>query len=109
MAIQRLNTNTYALSVTSSSASITLTDADASDNGSSNWIIYNAGTVPVFVVSGRAAAPTAAIPASATVPVAGKMVAGGSIVTFSRSKDHKYLSAITSTTSTIYVSVGDGE
>ncbi len=109
MAIQELNSNSYALSVTSTSGAITLTDADAQRNGLSKWIVYNAGDVSVFCVSGLSSAPTAAIPASATAPVAGKMIAPGATVTFDRDQNHKYLSAITSTTATIYVSVGPGK
>lgn len=109
MRVQRLNSNSYALGVTSSSGAITLDTADAADNRANKWIVYNSGTVPVFVVSGLASAPTAAIPASATVPVVGKMVAPGATATFKRDKNHRYLSAITTTTATIYVSVGPGD
>ena len=104
---QRLNSNTYALSVTSTSGAITLTNADAQSNTMSRWIVYNDGDVSVFVVSGLSSAPTAVFPTSATVPVAGKVIGPGVTVSFDRDKDHKYLAAITASgTASIYVSAG---
>lgn len=110
MSAQLLNSNTYFLTASTSSAPITLTDDDANSSTLTNFIIQNTGLVPVFCVSGLSSAPTAVYPTSDSTPVAGKVVPAGAIVTYKRSTGHKYLSIISeSSTAKVAVSVGYGD
>jgi hypothetical protein len=95
MDIMNLNTNTYALASSGSSDSITLTPQDKNTTS---------------LVSGTGAV-TATIPASATVPVQGKMIAPGVTTTFTKNDKHETIAAISLTagTGSLYVSTGAGE
>jgi hypothetical protein len=107
MSIMNVNTNTYVIAVDNTNKSATLTPQDTNQ---SKLIIYNGSTTAAFVVSGKTA-PTAVFPTSATVPLQGKVVGPGAIVTFSKNTDHGFISAIqaTSGTGNLYISPGSGE
>lgn len=103
-----VNTPTYSLAVTSTSAQITLTDADK-NSLNQNIIFTNEGTAAAFVVTSATTA-TAAFPASDTVPVVGTVILPGATCTFKRDDKHKYIAAITRTgTTTLTVKLGTGE
>lgn len=102
-----LNIPTYALSATASSSAITLMDTDINNTAVN---VYNAGSVPVFLVSGATSAPTAVFPTSATVPIAGTIIAPGAIETLSKNTTDKYISGITASGSaSVYIQCGAGE
>ena len=105
--IMNVNTNTYTLVSSATSAPITLTPMD---RNCTSLVMYNGGTTPVFVVSGTGVV-TATIPASATVPVQGKMIGPGVTTTFSKKDKHETIAAISLTlgTGSLYVSPGAGE
>jgi len=88
--IQNLNTNTYTIAVDNTSKSATLTPTDTEQ---SIVIIYNGSTTAAFVVSG-VTAPTAVFPTSATVPLAGKVIAPGATVTFTKQTTHGFFSTL---------------
>lgn len=109
MVAMNLNTNTYVIAIDNTSKSATLYGDDINQ---SSLIIYNGSTNPVFVISGGpSAAPTAVFPTSSTVPLAGKIIAPGATVTFTKNPNDKFISAIqaTSGTGSLYISVGAGE
>lgn len=102
-----LNIPTYTLSATTDSSAITLLDTNVNNTAVN---IYNAGTVPVFLVSGATAAPTAVFPTSATVPINGTVIAGGAIETLSKNTAHKFIAGITASgTASVYIQCGAGE
>lgn len=107
MDIQNLNTNTYVIAIDNTSKSATLIPQDANQT---SCILYNGSTNAVFVVSGKTA-PTAVFPTSATVPLQGKVLAPGSIQTFTKNIGDGFISAIqaTSGTGSLYISLGAGE
>lgn len=107
MDIMNLNTNTYELPSSDSSASITLIPQDIN---CTSLVMYNGGTTPVFVVSGTGAV-TAVAPTSATVPLQGKMLAPGVTTTFTKNPKFETIAAISTSTGTgsLYVAVGAGE
>lgn len=100
--LANVNENTIAMSVTSSSS------ASLVNVGSKpNVMVYNAGTVPVFVKTGGSSV-TAVFPTSTAQE--GTVVAPGAIMSMSKSLEHTYLAAITSSgTATIYVQFSGGE
>lgn len=105
---QNINTPTYTLSATNASSAVSFTSLDTGIKDA-KVIAYNSGTVPVFIVTG-VTQPTAVFPTSATVPLAGKVLAPGSVCTFVREDKHAFLSGITSTGSaSVYISIGNGE
>lgn len=107
MTAMNLNIPTYTLSATTGSSAVTLLDTDV-NNSSVN--VFNAGSVPVFLVSGYTSAPTAVFPTSATVPINGTVVAAGAIETLSMNTTHKYISGITASgTASVYIQCGAGE
>lgn len=109
MVAMNLNTNTYALASSASSAAITLSPQDANQ---SSLIVYNSDTTyPVFLVSGTGSAPTAVVPTSATAPLQGKMLGPNTVGTFSKIVGHEFISAISlgAGTGHLYVAVGAGE
>lgn len=96
-----LNSLTYLLVASTSSETITIPDA----SGSERIIITNAGTETVFVVAGA----TAAFPTDAGSGVAGKVILGGSVQTFSVPVGTTQISVISASgTPSIYVSAGKG-
>lgn len=103
-----LNTNTYVIAIDNTSKSATLTPQDANQ---SSLIITNGSTKAVFVVSGKGAAPTAVFPTSATVPLGGKVVLAGAIVTLTKNIGDNFISAIQAEagTGSLYISPGSGE
>jgi len=106
MDAMHVNTPSYALTVSTSSVSITLNDNDVI---SSSIVIYNEGTTPVFIVSGATAAPTAVYPTTGT-RLLGKVIAPGATVIFQKGMLDRYIAAIRSTGSDlIHVAVGTGE
>lgn len=107
MVAMNLNTNTYKLSATTSSSSVTLLDQDANQ---SSIIVSNTGSVSVFLVSGKTSAPTAVFPTSATAPVQGKVIAAGAIVTMTKNTTDNFISGITeSGAASVFISPGAGE
>lgn len=107
MDAMNLNTDTYVLPGASSSSSITLTPEDRL---CTSLVIYNAGTVAVFLVSGTGSAPTAVFPTSATVPLQGKVIGPGVTATFTKRAGHEFISGITASgTASTYIAVGTGE
>lgn len=106
MTAMNLNTSTYVLSATTSSSSVTLTNQDSNQ---SSLIIYNAGSVPVFLVSG-VTAPTAVFPTSATVPINGTVIGPGAIMTMTKNTTDGFISGITASgTASVYICPGAGE
>lgn len=106
MVAMNLNTPTYKLSGTTSSSSVTLSPQDTL---CSSLVIFNSGTVPIFLVSG-VTAPTAVYPTSATAPVNGKVVGPGVTATFTKNVGDGFISGITpSSTADTFISAGAGE
>lgn len=108
---QDLNQNTYALSVTSSSAAITM---NAADTQRDRVIVNNLGSNPALVVAGgktTQAAPTAAYPASATTGTPGQVVPAGAIETFMKQPGNSYIAAICAAglTTTLMISPASGD
>ena len=105
-----INTNTYVITATTTSAPITITPLDSL---ATSIVIYNAGAVSVFIVSGGAgglAAPTAVFPTSATGPIGGQIIPAGSIVTYSKNVNDTFISTITASgTATLYIAIGCGQ
>ena len=98
-----INSNLYALSVAQTSVNTLLSPLDAN---CTSLVIYNSGANPVFVVSAKGTAATAAIPTTGN-KAPGKMIAPGSTVTFIKKPLDNYISAISGTgTNIIYISVG---
>lgn len=101
-----VNTNTVALACSTTSAGAALPATTLTP-----WysvILYNSGTVPVFVVAGTGSAPTAVFPT--TTPLAGKVIPPGAVVTYSLNKEFTHLAGITASgTATIYITTGVGE
>lgn len=107
MTAMNLNIPTYTLSATSTSSAVTLVETDINNTAVN---VFNAGSVPVFLVTGATSAPTAVFPTSASVPINGTVIAAGAIETLSKNTTHKYISGITATgTSTVYIQCGAGE
>lgn len=107
MTAMNLNIPTYTLSATSSSSAVTLLDTDVNNTAVN---VYNAGTVPVCLLSGATSAPTAVFPTSATVPVNGTVIAPGAIETLSKNTTHKYIAGITASgAASVYIQCGAGE
>ena len=103
-----VNTPTYALTATTSSALITFTDADAA-NYNRNLIVTNLGTSPVAIATSTSSGLTVSFPGSATVPVSCTVIAPGSIQVFKRDDKDKYLAAITNSgSSQIIVKLATG-
>lgn len=107
MSIMNLNTNTYVIAIDNTSKTATLTPNDANQ---SSLILSNGSTTAVFVVSGKTA-PTAVFPTSATVPLQGKVILPGAIVTMSKNIGDGFISAIQASAGTgnLYISPGSGE
>lgn len=101
-----LNSNTYAVSASTTSAAATLKNED--------WplprvVVFNNSDQAAFVVSGDTS-PTAVYPTSASVPVTGKVIAAGSTQTFYKQSGHKYIACILkSGTGEVIISCGTGE
>ena len=106
MAAININSNTYMKAVTTASVAITLTE---SDSNLTSIVIYNAGTTPLFAVTG-ASAPTAVFPTSATVPVNGSLIPAGVTLAFTKNPAHANIALIRgSGTGDAFLSVGYGE
>jgi hypothetical protein len=110
MEAQGLMTNTYFLPSSNASAVITLVSSDLNHR---HWILKNTDlTNNVCVCSGETS-PTAAFPASATVPVRCKVLGPGETTTYEKDRQHKYLAAIWSGTGSsptgLFASVGLGK
>lgn len=105
---QALNSNTYVIAIDNTSKSATFTE---SDKQNLRVILYNGSDKDVFCVLGKQSAPTAVFPTSATVPLSGKVVGPGQMVTFAKTSTDKYISAIQASagTGSLYISVGSGE
>lgn len=108
---QDLNQPTYALSVTSTSAAITMT---ATDMQRDRVIINNLGSNPCLVAAsgkGGSAATAAIYPTSATVPAIGQVVPAGAIETFMKQPGNQFISAICSSglTTTLMISPATGD
>lgn len=106
---QNINTNTYAVSSSATSQYVTLVPLD---RASSRVIITNVTNYPCYVLSSDSSSSTAAFPTSATVPVAGKTVPSGAVLTFSKSTSEGYIHVVSSAADAgkyIYISVGSGE
>jgi hypothetical protein len=102
----QLNTPTYVIGISSTSASATLTPQDANQAGL--WL-YNDSTTSVFVNSTRGATATAAVfPTSATAPLNGKVIGPKAIVQFPKGIFDNFINAIqaVSGTGNLYISVG---
>lgn len=108
MAVMNVNTNTYVIAIDNTSKSATFTPQDTNQ---SSMIISNGSTTAVFVVTGKGSAPTAVFPTSATVPLQGKVILPGAIVTLTKNTDHNFISAIQASAGTgnLYISPGAGE
>ena len=102
-----LNTNTYVIAIDNTSKAATLTPQDTNQ---SSLVLYNGSDKAVFVVSSESSM-TAVFPTSATVPMAGKVVAPGATVTFTKNIKDKFINAIQASagTGSLYISVGSGE
>lgn len=101
--------NTYIISdVTSASQQAILTESDAQNE--CNVIIDNTlGTTSVFVTSGLSST-TAVYPASASVPLRGRVVGAGTVQSWAKPKSHKYIAAIReSGTADVAVMLSTGE
>lgn len=100
-----LLTNTYKLSATSTSAAVTLSDADSNTD---HVVIYNEGTDDAFVTSATSSA-TAVMPGSSAS--AGKRVAAGATVTYRKNPSHKSIAAIcdSTQTATLWISPGTSD
>lgn len=107
MVAQNLNTNTYVIAIDNSSKSVQLTPQDTNQ---STLIIYNDSTNPVFVVTGKGAAPTAVFPTTSNDPLAGKVIPSKQSMNFQKTAFHDYVAAIqaTSGTGNLYISIGSG-
>lgn len=107
MVAMNMNAPCYTIAADTSSKSATLVPQDAN---AISVIISNAGTTPVFVVSGKGSAPTAVYPASATVPVAGMVILPGVTGTYSKQAGDNFISAIrASGTGDVYLNPAAGE
>jgi len=95
------NSPTILLAATSSSGSITIPEHSRNTR---EVVIYNAGSVDVFITSGTGSA-TAAVPTSTisnNVPIP-----AGQSYTMNKMPDHNVIAAITSTgTANVYITVG---
>jgi hypothetical protein len=101
---QNANAPTYTLSATTTSASVTLSPQDALQ---SYILVYNSGTVPVFIVTGTSSAPTAVFPTSTTL--AGTVIPAGAVYTLSKNINHEFISGIAqSGTASVFIKVGVG-
>ena len=108
MVAMNINSPGYVLSGSASSASITLTPSDANQT---SGVFHNTdSTYTCFIVTGTGA-KTAAFPASATSPTAGKAIGPGMIVTFTKTAGHETIAAIWdgAATGKLYAYVGAGE
>lgn len=85
-----ISSNTYALASSTTSAYVTLSDAD---KFSQYVIVSNPTSYEVFVTS-SATAPTVVMPTSATVPVKGQSVPSGSVMTYRKPIGDAYLGCI---------------
>lgn len=103
--VMALLSNTYKLSATSSSGSITLSDADKNTD---HVVIYNEGVDDAFVTSGSGSA-TATMPGTSSSP--GKRIAAGSIVTYRKNPGHNVIAAIcdSTQTATLWISPGTSD
>jgi hypothetical protein len=98
MSYPNINTPSQSISCSTSSASITLTSANARG---SFVTIYNSGSVPIFVRSGEGSAT--AVTTDYPIPAASR-------VTLAKSPAHNVIAAITaSSTATAYVTIGGSE
>lgn len=97
-----INTNTYAISASTTSASVQLLPIDAAET----YIeLVNPTTAAAFFVTGSGSAPTAVIPTS--TPVMGTLVVAGRTATYPKKAGDDYIAVILSAGSgTVYVSTG---
>jgi Na+/H+ antiporter NhaB len=111
MDIADLNDNTYVQTVATSSVNIALNAADIALQIAKPYVvIVNNGTNPVFAVAGIGSAPTAVYPTSSSVPLRGKVISGGSTVTYKISPATTHISFIAEAGSNkVAVSYGSGE
>lgn len=103
------NTNTYVIAIDNTSKAATFVSTDYPMTG---MILFNGSTNPVFVTLGSGdVAPTAVFPTSASAPLKGKVIAPGATITFSKTAQDKFLSAIQASAGTgdLYISLGTGE
>lgn len=109
MKLSSINDGTYFQTVATSSVNIALTAADRAIN-QPVAVITNTGANPVFAVgSSTGSAATAVYPTSSTVPVAGKIIAAGSTVSYELPPGTSHISFIAKTGSNeVGVSIGSG-
>jgi hypothetical protein len=103
-----LTAPTYALASATSSASVTLTPAHMN---CASVLVTNPTSSYVFVTSGTTA-PTAAFPASATVPVAGVVIPPNMTRAYAKPVDHGFLAAISSAvdaSKSVFFTLGSGD
>jgi hypothetical protein len=106
MSVMNMNCPTRVLSATTSSSNIALTPEQANQ---SSVIFFNAGSVPVFVTSGKATAATAVFPVAGTTQN-GVVLAPGVMATYTKNIGDAFLSCIVASgTATVYVQIGSGE
>ena len=106
--IHALNSDTYVLGLSTASASITFNKQYGS--GEIYAIIYNGSDKDAFFVAGETQ-PTAVFPTSATVPVKGKVVPAGAIVTYKLPLNTQYMSGIHGSsggTGNAHIAIGGG-
>lgn len=106
---QNIDSNTYAVSSSATSQYAVLIP---SDRASSRVIITNVTSQPCYVLSSDSSSSTAAFPTSATIPVMGKVVPSGAVLTFSKSTSEGYIHVVSAAPDSgkyVYISVGSGE
>jgi len=100
---------TYALASATSSAAITLRDTEMN---SGSVLVTNPTTSYVCITSSDVATPTAAFPASATVPVNCVIIPPNTTRAYVRPLPHKYIAAISSAVDAskfVFFTLGSGE
>lgn len=106
-----LNSNTYAIASSATSAAITLSDTDMQQT---RIIVSNPTAYDVCIVGATTTqgVPTAVCPTSATAGAMGLVVPAGAIETFTKKSNQIYIGVISKTADSgkfIYVQVGSGE
>lgn len=108
MNIQNINTDTYIIvDVNETSKSITFSKVY---KNKPKAIIANLSDKPTYVIAGIGSAPTAVYPTSASIPVLGKVVPAGAVLTYELSEQHTHISAIQKATDGVgdlVISIGE--
>lgn len=102
---QNINEDTYTIAIDNASKAATLT---GNYGPNAVAIFTNLSDKAVFVVSG-VTSPTAVFPTSASVPVQGKVIPAGAVMSFDLPQEHVFISAIqlVSGTGNLYISIGN--